>query len=139
MCKTCYFILQGFVWFLSCVLQFGQPLLINCVICCNVHLCNHVQCVRLPKLGSVCCLLLCCCDTPPSAGCCFSINITLEAASLSHSRGSTPEGTQNQSAVEEGSIVRSVIITLERVQCMNRTPMNNCCCPLRSEACCSSD
>ena len=46
-------------------------------------------------------------------GCCFSINITLEAASLSHSRGSTPEGTQNQSAVEEGSVVRSLIITLE--------------------------
>ena len=102
MYNACYFILQGFFFvLLSSVL--------NCVISCNVYLCNHIQCVRLPKLGFVCCLPLCCCDTPPPAGCCFLIKITFKATSLCLFRGSTLEGTRFQSAVEECSETRSVV------------------------------
>ena len=103
MYNACYFILQGFLFFvlLSSVL--------NCVISCNAYLCNHIQRVRLPKLGFVCCLSLCCCDTPPPAGCCFLIKITFKATSLCLFHGSTPEGTQFQSAAEECSETRSVV------------------------------
>ena len=70
---------------------------------------NYVQCVKYPVSRLVCCLSLCGCDTTPSAGCCFSIKITLKAASLYLSRGSTPEGTQFQSIAEGAPSIRSVV------------------------------
>ena len=38
----------------------------------------------------------------------------------------------------EGSCDETSFFTQIVAQCMNRTPMNNCCHPLREEACCSS-
>ena len=70
---------------------------------------NYVQCVKYPVFRLVCCLSLCGCDTTPSAGCCFSIKITLKAASLYLSHGSTPEGTQFQSIAEGAQSGRSVV------------------------------
>ena len=70
---------------------------------------NYVQCVKYPVSRLVCCLSLCGCDTPPPTGCCFSIKITLKAASLYLSCGSTLEGTQFQSAVEGAQPARSVV------------------------------
>ena len=99
------FYIAGFFFFfvlLSSVL--------NCVISCNVYLCNHIQCVKLPKLGFVCCLNHCVAVTPlhQQVGC-FLIKITFKATSLCLFCGSTPEGTQFQSAAEECSETRSVV------------------------------
>ena len=69
---------------------------------------NYVQCVKYAVLGLVHCLLQCDCHTPPATVCQFSIKITLKDTCLSLSRGSTPEGTQSQSAVEGVQSTRSV-------------------------------
>ena len=93
------------------------------VYCCHLFVCvhlvvylivhlavlNYVQCVKYAVLGLVCCLLQCDCHTPPATVCQFSIKITLKDTCLSLSRGSTPEGTQFQSAVEGVQPTRSVV------------------------------
>ena len=70
---------------------------------------NYVQCVKYPVSRLVCCLSLCGFDTTPFAGCCFSIKITLKAASLYLSYRSTLEGTHFQSVAEGAKSAWSVV------------------------------
>ena len=126
------FIFQGLSAVLSTVLSVV-------VVCLAVLVyVNYVQCVKYPVSRFVCCLSLCGCGTTPPAGCCFSRKITLKAARLYPFCESTAEGTQFESIVEESSKPPECSLTYNWGQCMNRTPMNNCCCPLRVEACCFS-
>ena len=93
----CVFVFQGFLF------QTLEFFLYSCD--CE----NHVQCVKYPVFGPLYCLPQCGCDTTLPAGCCFSIKITLKAACLCLSRGSTLEGTQFQSVAEGAQSTRSVV------------------------------
>ena len=70
---------------------------------------NYVQRVKYSVFGPVRCISQCVCHNPPSADCRFSIKITLKAACLYLSRGSTQEGTQFQSTGEGAQSTRSVV------------------------------
>ena len=71
---------------------------------------NHVQCVKYPVFGPLYCIPQHVTVTPVRLpGCCFSIKITLKAACLYLSHGSTPEGTQSQSIAEGAQSTRSVV------------------------------
>ena len=96
-----------------------------------LHAVNYVLCVYYPVFGLVCCFLSSGCYTTPLIHCCSSIKITPKAVPLYLSTGVLPEGILIQSIVGGAQPAQSVILTRTWAQCTNRTPMNNCCHPLR--------
>ena len=96
-----------------------------------LHVVNYVLCVCYPVFGLMCCFLSSGCYTTPLIHCCSSIKITPKAVPLYLSTGALQEGILIQSVVGGAQPAQSVILTRKWAQCTNRTPMNNCCRPLR--------
>ena len=132
-----YFIFQG-SYFIQGFLQHLRVLALSKASCfiqgilysVILHV-NYVLCVCYPVFGLMCCFLSSGCYTTPLIHCCSSIKITPKAVPLYLSTGALQEGILIQSVVEGAQPAQSVILTRKWAQCTNRTPMNNCCRPLR--------